>query len=124
LVELLRIKSEGFELSAPLYGSVTKPLNSNAARQTTFDRRPDETRCQECERDRHVDLTYAAFLSCCDLLNVGHGARHNLVEPATTSGDCANEARAAFDPRRADVTFGDAVRDQKLKRGESIDFTG
>src|SRR5205807_5569595 len=31
----------------------------------------------------HVDLTRIAFLTCCDLLNVGDGARHDLVKPAT-----------------------------------------
>jgi len=47
----------------------------------------DEVRCQECKRDGQIDLSRAAFLACGDPLNVGHGARHDLVKPATTSGD-------------------------------------
>jgi hypothetical protein len=35
---LLRIQSEGFELSAPFRGSVAEPLDTDAARQATFDR--------------------------------------------------------------------------------------
>jgi hypothetical protein len=110
----LRIQSKGFELLAPFCRSITKSLDSNTARQTTFDRGADEIWCEERERDRHVDLTHAALLTCCDLLNVGHGARNDLVKPATTSGDGADEARATFDPRWTDFTFGDAVWNQNL----------
>ena len=67
---LLRIQSEGFELSAPFRGSVAEPLDTDAARQATFDRGFDEVRCEERERDGHIDLTYAAFLACGDLLDV------------------------------------------------------
>ena len=80
--------------------------------RTAFDRSAHEVWCEECQRDRHVDLTHAALLTRCDLLNVGHGARNDLVKPATTSGDSADEARATFDPRWADFIFGNAVRDQ------------
>jgi hypothetical protein len=67
---LLRIQSEGFELSAPFRGSVAEPFDTDAARQTTFDRGFDEVRCEERERDGHVDLSHAAFLACGDLLDV------------------------------------------------------
>src|SRR5258707_1701462 len=82
--------------------------------QTTFDRGADEIWCEERERDRHVDLTHAALLTCCDLLDVSDRARNDFVKPATTSGDGANEARATFDPRWADFTFADAVWDKNL----------
>ena len=36
--KLLRIQSEGFELPAPFRGSVAEPFDTDAARQTTFDR--------------------------------------------------------------------------------------
>jgi hypothetical protein len=107
----LWVQSERLELPAPICRSIAESLDSYAAWQPPFDRCSDKIRGEERERDRHVDLTHAAFLACRDLLNIGHGARHNLIEPATTSGDCANEARAAFDPRWTDVTFGDAVLD-------------
>jgi hypothetical protein len=67
---LLRIQSEGFELSAPFRGSIAESLDTDAARQTTVDRGCDEVGCEERERDRHIDLTHAAFLACGDLLDV------------------------------------------------------
>src|SRR5258708_7875952 len=54
------------------------------------------------------------FLASGDLLNVGHGARHDLVKPATTAGDCVDQACTALDPRRANFIFGNAVRDKDL----------
>jgi hypothetical protein len=39
---------------------------------------------------------HTAFLSGRDLLNAGHGAGYNLVEPATASGDCVNEASSKY----------------------------
>src|ERR1700737_1969426 len=46
---LLRVQSEGFELSAPFRGSVAESLDANAARQTTFDRGFGEIRCEKRE---------------------------------------------------------------------------
>ena len=54
---LLWIQSEGFELSAPFRGRVAEPLDTDAARQATFERGFDEVRCEERERDGHIDLT-------------------------------------------------------------------
>ena len=68
--DLLRVQSQRFELSAPFSGSVAESLDTNAAGQTTLDRRFDEVRGEESERDGHIDLTYAAFLACGDLLDV------------------------------------------------------
>jgi len=68
--DLLRVQSERFELSAPFRGSVAKSLDTDAARQTTFDRGFDEGRCEERERDGHIDLTHTAFVACGDLLDV------------------------------------------------------
>src|SRR5258708_36164499 len=68
--DLSWIQSEGFELSAPFRGSVAESLDTKAAGQTTFDRGFDEVRREERERDRHIDLTHAAFLAGGDLLDV------------------------------------------------------
>ena len=84
------------------------------ARQTTFDRCPDEIRREERERDRHVDLTHAAFLTCCDLLNVGHRARYDLVKPTTTSCDGVDQSCPSLDPRWTNFIWSYAVRDKDL----------
>jgi hypothetical protein len=47
VLRLFRIQSEQFELLAPFGGSITKPLDPDAAWQTTFNRRSDEVRCEE-----------------------------------------------------------------------------
>ena len=49
LRNLLRIQSEGFELSAPFRGRVAEPLDTDAAREATFDRGLDEARSEERE---------------------------------------------------------------------------
>jgi hypothetical protein len=113
-LQLLRIKTERLELPAPFGGSIAKPLDPDAARQTTFDCGLDEVRREERERDRHVDLTHTAFLTCRDLPDVGDRARHDLVEPATASGDCADETCTALYPRRSNFVLGQAVRDEDL----------
>ena len=72
VLRLLRVQPERLELAAPFGGSIAESLDADAAREATFDRRFDEVRREECERNRHVDLTQTAFLTCCDLPNLGH----------------------------------------------------
>jgi hypothetical protein len=67
---LLRIESERFELSPPFRGLVAESFDTDTTGQAALDRCFDEVRCQECERDGHIDLSQAAFLPCGDLLNV------------------------------------------------------
>jgi hypothetical protein len=45
----------------------------------------DEIRCEERERNRHIDLTHTAFLAYRDLLDANHRARYDLVKSATAS---------------------------------------
>ena len=87
-------------MSAPLRGGIAKSLHSDAARQATFDRCPHEIWREERERDRHVDLTHAAFLTCRDLLNVGHRARDDLVKPTTPACDCVDQPCPSLDASR------------------------
>ena len=48
-------------------------------------------------------MTDAAFLAQRNLLNVGHGTRDHLVQPAPTFCDGADEAEASFRPLRPDL---------------------
>jgi hypothetical protein len=68
----MRIKAERFELPVPFCWSIAQSLDANAARQTTFDCCSDEIWCEKGKRNGHVDLTRAAFLTCCDLLDIGY----------------------------------------------------
>ena len=111
---LLWLQPERLELLAPLCGSITKSFDADAAGQSTFDGCPDQIRCQERQRDGHVDLTRATFLTRRDLLNVRDRARHNLVKPVPTPGDGAYKTCATLDPRRANFISRYAVRNQDL----------
>jgi hypothetical protein len=111
---LPRIQSEGFELLAPFCRSITKSLDSNTAGQPTFDGGPHEVWREKRERDRHVDLAQAASLTGRDLLNVCYRAGHNLVKPATTPGNCADETRPTFDPSGTNFVSGNAMREKYL----------
>ena len=46
--------------------------------------------------------------------NVGHGARDDLVKPATTSGDSVDKTRSSFNACRANFISGNAERDEDL----------
>src|SRR5258708_31181534 len=48
------------------------------------------------ERDRHVDLADAALFACGDLLDIGHGAGNDFVEPAPGAGDGRDERGAGL----------------------------
>ena len=100
---LLRVQSERLELPAPLGRRIAKTLHANAAGQATLNRGSDEIRREERERDGHVNLANAAFFAGGDLFKFGDFARYDLVEPTTTSGDCADQARATLDPRWTNV---------------------
>ena len=55
------IRSEDFELALPFSARVPEPLETDSARQATFDRWLHESWCEECERHVHIDLTHAAL---------------------------------------------------------------
>jgi hypothetical protein len=72
-------------------------------------------RCEERERDRHIDLTHTAFLACRDLLDANHRALYDLVTPATALGDRADGPCPTFDPDRANFVSGHALRHQDFR---------
>ena len=61
--KLSRIRIRALEQLAPFRRRIAEPRDTNATRQTTFDRGFDEIRCKERERDGHIDLTHATFFS-------------------------------------------------------------
>ena len=94
----------GSQLALPIRGRVAKPLDTNSAGQATFDRCLHEPWCDECERDGHVDLTHAAFLTRGDLFNVSDKAGDDLIKPTATPCNCIDKTRAPFDPGRTNFT--------------------
>jgi len=113
-VNLCWLESEGFKLSAPLGWRIAKSLDAETAWQATFDRRPDQIWREERERDRHVDLAHAAFLTSRDLLNVGYRARLDLIKPTTASCDRVDQSCPSLDPGRTNFIWSYTVRDKDL----------
>jgi hypothetical protein len=62
--------------------------------QTTFDRGFDEVRCEERERDGHIDLTHAAFLARgdCSML-AAEPERKSGLEVARDRAGCEELAK-------------------------------
>jgi hypothetical protein len=53
---------------------------------------PHEFGREERERDRHIDLSNAAFIPRSDLLDTGDGAGNHFVKPAPTTRDRCDPA--------------------------------
>src|SRR5258708_2820363 len=51
---------------------------------------------EERERDRHIDLSNAAFVACSNLLDTGHGASNNLIKPTPAARDRCDECGAGL----------------------------
>ena len=66
----VRTEAEILELRGPGRIRITQPLDVDAARQAALDGGADEFGREECERDRHVDMTDAAPLARGNLLCV------------------------------------------------------
>ena len=67
---LLRIQAKRFELLTPFRWKFAQPLDVNASRQSALDSSADQLGSKEGKRDGHVDMTDAASLSQCNLLDV------------------------------------------------------
>jgi hypothetical protein len=80
-------------LLMPFGRTLAQGLDANAARQTSIDRRLDQTRCKECERDHAVDLANAAFFPICDLLDT-YGSDDDFIQsmPAFCNGGESRDA--------------------------------
>ena len=68
-------------MAGPLGRNIAETTDANAARQSSFDGSVHEFGREERERDRHIDLSNAAFVSCSNLLDAGDGAGNDLIKP-------------------------------------------
>jgi hypothetical protein len=113
-LRLFRIESERRKLPAPFSRRIAKPLNADATGQATFYGCFNKVRCEKGERDRHVDMPSATLLARAKFNDRGHPTRDHIIEPPTTSGDGADQARTALKLFRADVASGFIMREQDL----------
>ena len=71
-LQLFRIESERLKLSAPFSRRIAEPLDADAAGQATFYCCLNKIGCEEGERDGHIDLPNAAFLTSAKLTDRGY----------------------------------------------------
>jgi hypothetical protein len=62
-LQLFWTESERLKLLAPICRRITEPLDTDAAGQAALHGCFDKIGCEEGERDRHIDLPNAAFLT-------------------------------------------------------------
>jgi hypothetical protein len=61
-----------------------------------FDGSLHQFRREERERDRHIDLSNAAFVACSNLLDAGDGAGNDLTKPTPATRDRCDERGAGL----------------------------
>src|SRR5215471_147658 len=83
-------------LARPLGRSIAQTSDPDAARQPSLDGCLHEFGRQERKRDRHIDLSNAAFVPRSDLLDTGDGAADDLIKPTSATRDRCNERRAGL----------------------------
>src|SRR5258707_15305432 len=83
-------------LARPLGRSIAEASDADAARQSSFDGSLHEVGREERERDRHIDLSDAAFVAGSNLLDTGHGAGDNLIKPTSAARDRCDECGAGL----------------------------
>jgi hypothetical protein len=62
-MSLLCNQTQHLTLTRPFNGKVAEPGHAHSVGEPPIDRRLDEVRCEERERDRHVDLPRGAALT-------------------------------------------------------------
>src|SRR5262249_57820730 len=83
-------------IAASTIWTIAETTDANAARQSSFDGSLHEFGREKRERDRHIDLSNAAFVACSNLLDTGYSAGNDLVKPAPTTRDRRDERSAGF----------------------------
>src|SRR5205807_5059252 len=90
-------------LTGPLGRSIAQASDADAARQSSFDGSLHEVGREERERDRHIDLSNAAFVAGSNLLDTSHGASNNLIKPTPAARDRCDECGAGLGANRSTV---------------------
>ena len=83
-------------MAGPLGRSIAQASDADAARQSSFDGSLHEVGREERERDRHIDLSNAAFVAGGNLRDTGHGASNNLIKPTPAARDRCDECGAGL----------------------------
>jgi hypothetical protein len=94
-----KLQPEHRLLARPLDRRIAQSGDADAAWQSPFDGRFDEIGREECERDRHIDLAYAASLAFCDAFAAGLASSTSSLSqrrPRTISSSTSVNARGCM----------------------------
>src|SRR5258707_7502282 len=83
-------------MAGPLGRSIAQASDADPARQSSFDGSLHELGREERERDRHIDLSNAAFVAGSNLLDTGHGASNNLIKPPPAARHVLSHCSAKY----------------------------
>ncbi len=83
-------------LAAPLVRSIAETSDTDAPRQSSFDGSLHQFRREESQRDRHIDLSNAAFVARSNLLGTRDGAGNDLIKPMPATCDRCDERGASL----------------------------
>jgi hypothetical protein len=100
-------------LARPLGGSIAQASDANAARQSSFDGCLDEFGCEERKRDRHIDLSDAAFVPRSDLLDSGDAA-------VSAAGQARDSVDFGIQSLRSPNPFLAPTRDAHANRHDQV----
>ena len=92
-------------LAGPLGRGIAETSDADAARQSSLNGSLHEFRREERERDRHIDLSNAAFVARSNLLDTGDSAGNNLIEPMPATRDRCDERGAGLGANGSKVVW-------------------
>jgi hypothetical protein len=90
-------------LSGPYCRAIEHASNTNSVWKATLDRSLDEARCEESQRNRHVDMPRAAVLPSRDVVD-RRRTRLDLGEPEPPARDRGDEFGPRLHPDRTRFT--------------------
>src|SRR5262245_19505330 len=93
-------------LARPLGRRIAQTRVADPTRQSTLDGSLHELGREEGERDFHIDLSNAAFVTHSNLLDTGDGAGNDLIKPAPATRNRCDERGAGLDAYRSTVVWG------------------
>src|SRR5262249_20644167 len=107
-------QTEHCVLVGPLGRSIAQTSDADAARQSSFDGSLHEFGREERERDRHIDLSNAAFVARSKLLDTGDGAGNDLSKPTLAARHRCDERSAGLGAYRSTVMWSRGTRHDNI----------
>jgi len=91
---LLREEAQDLVLATPFGWQIAKTDKAHSVRQPAFNSCLDEMGCKKGERDRHIDLSYAALFSRRYRFRICRRIRDKFIEPVAPTRNLCDQRRA------------------------------